>query len=239
MWHTLKDAVRHVLFSLKLDKWYLWLRRAKGENLDHLYKESLQERFSTIYRNMVWRNGRECGSLSGLGSELESTLSIREKLPLMVARLEIKSLLDVGCGDFTWMQAVKLPATYIGVDVVREVIDANSRAFESPSRRFHVVDATRDSLPQADALLCREVLFHLSYQDIKRVLEKIKGTDAKYLLATTDTAVPFNRDIRSGDFRRLNLQKPPFSFPEPAASMPDGVVARGRVLAVWEVAAIP
>ena len=51
-------------------------------------------------------------SLSGPGSSLLSTRKIRQQMPLLIQDLEVRSVLDVGCGEFNWMKRVKL-----GVDI--------------------------------------------------------------------------------------------------------------------------
>jgi len=125
------------------------------------------------------------------------------------------------------------------VDIVSGVIAANESAYHSDRRRFLVLDATRDRLPEADAVLCREVLFHLSFSDIWRVIGNLHNSGAKYLIATNDSGRTFNADILSGDYRMLNLHKSPFFFPPPLLSIPDDALASSRVLAVWNVTDLP
>lgn len=236
---TLKELVRHLIARSGFSSFYLRVRKARGENVDHLYFTSLRDRFTAIYKNRVWRNDRSAGSLSGLGSELENTEEIRGRLSTVLKSIGSQTLLDVGCGDFTWMNQVKLPTEYIGVDIVKEIVRANAAQFGSENRTFCALDATRDPMPPADTVLCREVLFHLSFEDIWRVVENIRNCGAKFLIATTDNDIQLNADIESGDFRLLNLRKSPFRFPEAMLSIRDNAVAKSRALSVWEVSAIP
>jgi hypothetical protein len=83
------------------------------------------------------------------------------------------------------------------------------------------------------------VLFHLSFRDIWRLIENIRRSGSSFLIATTDHDIKYNADILSGDFRLLNLTKPPFRFPRPELSIPDDEVLPGRVLAVWNVSELP
>jgi hypothetical protein len=136
------------------------------------------------------------------------------------------------------MQHVALDAKYIGVDVVQSVVDTNQRLYGSAQRDFRCVDAVAEPIPAADAVLCREVLFHLSFADARKLLENVKTSGARYLIATSDTATSFNSDIRTGDFRVLNLRKRPFRFPAPSFSIPDEAVQPGRSVGVWQVANI-
>ena len=239
MKRTLKELGRHLIARSGLSDLYLRVRKARGENVDHLFYTSLRDRFAAIYKNQVWRNDRAAGSLSGLGSELENTEAIRSHLSSVLESIGSQTLLDIGCGDFTWMHLVKLPTRYIGVDIVPEVIQANVTQFGSENRTFYVLDATRDPMPPADTVLCREVLFHLSFDDIWRVVENVRNCGAKFLIATSDKDIQLNADIKSGDFRLLNLQKSPFRFPRSRLLIQDNAVAKDRVLSIWEVSAIP
>jgi hypothetical protein len=129
------------------------------------------------------------------------------------------------------MQHVALPCDYVGIDVVPEVIEANRR-FERPGVRFAVADAVTGPLPEADVVLCREVLFHLSFRDGLAALRNMRVC-APWLLVTTDTTIWFNSDVPSGDFRRINLQRAPYRLPAPHRTIPDKAVIPGRVLGLW------
>jgi SAM-dependent methyltransferase len=236
---TVKQAARHLVTRCGSFRLYSLMRKVSGENVEHLSCESLAERFSAIYTKRVWLNGRQSGSLSGMGSELGSTEWIRLRLPAMLESLGTRVLLDIGCGDFNWMKEVSLPCDYIGVDIVREVVAANASLYGSAGRSFRVLDATRDSLPPADTILCREVLIHLSFDDIWRVVGNARDSGASFLIATSDCEIRLNADIVSGDFRPLNLRRAPFRFPEPFLSLSDNKVAPGRALSAWAVSALP
>jgi 2-polyprenyl-3-methyl-5-hydroxy-6-metoxy-1,4-benzoquinol methylase len=236
---TAKEVTRDLIAKAGLSGVHVTVRKLRGENVDHLLRESLSERFTAVYENRVWLNGRAAGSLSGCGSEIENTQSVRTHLAELLNFLGTRSLLDIGCGDFTWMQEVSFPFTYVGIDIVPGVIAANNASYSSPQRSFQVGDATRDSLPQADTVLCREVLFHLAFADIWRVVKNIRKSGISYLIATTDNNLKYNADILSGDFRMLNLHRAPFFFPRPTASIPDGSVCADRTLAMWRVADLP
>src|ERR1700730_3784568 len=150
---TVKELLRHLVTrSGILVRFSILTRKALGQNVDHLILGSLAERFRAVYENRVWLNGRESGALSGLGSEIESTAAIRSRLPETLASLATQVLLDIGCGDLTWMKELDLPCQYIGVDIVPGVIAVNAARYGSQSRSFAVLDATRDSLPPSDTV---------------------------------------------------------------------------------------
>lgn len=236
---TSKEMIRHLIAKAGLSGIDLTIRRLRGQNVDHLFFASLSERFTAVYQNRVWLRGRMIGSLSGLGSELENTERVRLGLTGLLKSLDTRCLLDVGCGDFTWMKEVSFPFRYVGIDIVPGVIAANNASYGSAQRSFQVGDATTDPLPQADTTLCREVLFHLAFADVWRVVENIRKSGSSYLIATNDNNLKYNADILSGDFRMLNLHRAPFFFPRPTDSIPDSSVCPDRALAVWQVADLP
>jgi hypothetical protein len=232
---TLKNAIRHVMYKSGLAALHIKLRQAHGYDLRHLSETSLPERFTAIYRRGVWLMGRDSGSLSGIGSEMKHTENIRRQLPDLLHKIGTGTLLDLGCGDFNWMKEVPLACSYIGADIVPEVIRSNSGSFANDKYDFKCLDATKESLPSADTILCREVLFHLSFEDIWKVISNVLQSDASHLIATSDNAVHINADILSGDYRPLNLQKPPFLLPQPVFSVRDDSVVPDRILAAWQL----
>jgi len=195
-------------------------------------------RFHLIYRHLYW--GKNPESLSGRGSTLEATKSIRTALPELLDTLNCSTLLDLGCGDFNWMKEVPLACNYIGADIVDEIITRNIENFSRNDRTFIVLDGTASELPlEADVVLCREVLFHLSNKDIVALLSNLKRSNAKFLICTNIESVKHNTDIFTGGFRQIDLRLPPFCFPEPTTTIPDQGVSANRYLCVWRVSDIP
>lgn len=133
----------------------------------------------------------------------------------------------------TWMRELQLRQNYIGVDIVPEVVEQNKAQVRSAE--FHCLDATVDELPGADTVLCREVLFHLSFADGRKLIENISRKPRKWLICTTDSETLVNADIESADFRVLNLRKAPYRFGEPDAIIADNGLVEGRILGVWDI----
>ncbi len=214
-------------------------RMARQQDIRHLFAPDRKQVFEQIYTQGVWLEQTDQLARSGSGSQLDATKQLRDQLPALLAELGARTLLDVGCGDFTWMQHVDLGAEYIGIDVVQSVISANEVAFGSTTRHFYCLDAVDDALPKADVVLCREILFHLSFADIKDLLNNVKRSGARYLIATSDTCTAFNANVRTGDYRPLNLQRRPFRFPRPQVWLQDEAVMGGRGLGTWILDEIP
>jgi hypothetical protein len=194
--------------------------------------------FSQVYESAGWAS-EESGS--GTGSELRATVDIRENLPELLTRLHANSLLDAPCGDLNWMRRIDLPVRkYHGVDIVPSVIAENQRQFGDQQRQFAVADLTRDELPRADVVLCRDCLVHVSFQDAARILDNFRATGATWLLVNTYPEVDNNRNQFTGrNWRRLNLRLPPFDFPEPVESFADGGDVDPSRLALWKLQELP
>lgn len=199
----------------------------------------VQLRFYRIYKNRHW-GGRFSESASGLGSSLAATTSIRAQLPSLLRSLDCTSLLDIGCGDFNWMRHVELDCRYIGVDIVEQVISQNQLLYGSPMVDFQCLDASSDLLPVAvDVVLCREVLFHLSFKHALALVSNVGATNSRFFIATHIPAERPNSDTYTGGFRPLDLRKKPFAFPEPINCIQDDGVSENRRLCVWRVDDLP
>lgn len=127
---------------------------------------------------------------------------------------------DLGCGDFNiGKHLVQYADRYIGVDIVKELIDYNSRTFTDEHLEFRCLDIAVDDLPDAEVVILRQVLQHLSNDEIQHILTKLSRY--KYLILTEHLPqgefVP-NKEIISGQGTRLkkqsgvNLLAPPFHF---------------------------
>ena len=162
----------------------------------------------------------------------------------MLREIGAQSLLDIPCGDFRWLGEVELGVSYVGADIVEALVSANMQRFESGARRFLRLDLTVDPLPQADIVLCRDCLVHLSYANISRALGNIRESGAKFLLMTNFLEIEGNRDISDGDWRPLNFELPPFEFPVPERTIVENCSESGgaytdKSLCLWPVAKIP
>lgn len=171
--------------------------------------------FDDIHENNTWKSTL---SVSGPGSELAETEEVRSLIPHLLSSLNIQSLLDVPCGDFSWMREVNFGNTsYIGGDVVKHLIESNTALYGNDRRQFRVLNLIKDQLPAADLIFCRDCLIHLSFDDAIAALDNIRASGATYLLITTDPSVRANRPIHSGEYRAINLELPPFRLKHPLA----------------------
>ena len=192
-----------------------------------------QSAFNAIYEENYWGSSE---SRSGPGSTVEYTKALRKSLEKLTLDLRIGVLLDAPCGDFNWMQHVRLPdnCRYIGGEIVAPLVAELERVHAGPSRHFRLLDIVNDELPEADLWLCRDVLFHLPTADIIKTLKNFTKSNITHLLTTTFDFQKFNDDVKPGGFRCINLRKPPFSLPKPILKISDFVApAPPRYLALW------
>ncbi len=201
----------------------------------------LQRLFEDIYRKNSFGDP---DSRSGTGSNLEQTKKIREILPIILEKYGIKSFLDIPCGDFFWMKEIqpqlkKLLNTYVGGDIVKELIKINNEKYCDNIFKFSDLELLESSLPQSDLIFCRDLLVHLSYKNILKAMINIKKSESVYLLTTTFPGRT-NRNILNGNWRPIDLQKFPFMFPGPLEIfLEECVECEGRYkdksLALWEI----
>src|SRR5271170_437160 len=80
--------------------------------------------FETIYDKRVWGGG------SGIGSSPRMAGSYMNFLQAFLNNNAIRSVVDIGCGDWQFSQFINWgERTYLGIDVVASVIETNRRLF--------------------------------------------------------------------------------------------------------------
>ena len=168
--------------------------------------------FTEIYQKNSW-GGK---SKSGQGSDLNQTETIRKELPNLFRELKVSTILDIPCGDFFWMKEINFDfLSYTGADIVEELVISNTKKYSKKNRNFIKLDITKNLLPKVDLILCRDLLFHLSFDDIMRAIQNIKKSGSSYLLCTSNINVKKNSNITTGLWRPLNLQLSPIFLPKP------------------------
>lgn len=202
---------------------------------------SRRKRFEYIYHNNGWHDPE---SRSGHASTMSQTRVIRKEIPVLLKELKIKSLLDIPCGDLNWIREMEMGvARYTGADIVPVIIKMN-KTFYPGFGNFLILDLTKDKLPHADLIFCRDCLVHLSFKDILRTILNIKKSKAAYFLTTTFTKDRKNTDIPTGKWRTLNLMLPPFNWPDPIKIINEGYYDLNHIfddksLGLWKIDTLP
>lgn len=216
--------------------------RAVVERGARWYRQHPRRVFRHIHATNAWGSHE---SLSGWGSTLEQTAALREALPGVMQEVGASSLLDIPCGDWNWMSRTELPAMQItGGDIVPALLEANQARYGHLAT-FVLLDAVRSQLPRVDVIMARDLLVHLSYREVFAALANFRRSGSTYLLTTTFRGPGrVNQDIKTGDWRALNLELPPFSFPTPdfvideRCTESDGIFA-DKSMALWRLSELP
>jgi SAM-dependent methyltransferase len=181
------------------------------------------KKFSEIYYRGAWGPGfgEHSRFFSGGGSHVPVlTEPYVQLLCDALSKERLSHVIDIGCGDFAVGRRIApVCQKYLGIDIVPELVSSLRDRFSSKSVEFACLDVVTDAVPHGDICLIRQVLQHLSNEDILRVLEKLRDFDlivvTEHLPDAPDQAV-FNADIESGAGIRLCLNsgvyvdKPPF-----------------------------
>ncbi len=168
--------------------------------------------FDTIYKGGVWGETGGVGS-SGFGSSLRATLLYRAFLQQFLKDAAIRSVVDAGCGDWEFSQAIDWSGVdYKGYDIVPAVIARNQQRYGKPKVRFFVGDILRDELPAADLLIVKNVLQHLTNADVAEFLKRLPRYKHALLIngVSERTLSAKNDDIAVGKYRELDPTRPPF-----------------------------
>jgi SAM-dependent methyltransferase len=189
--------------------------------------------FLDIYNTNFWRDQE---SRSGTGSSLVKTRKLSEHLPELFKKFEIKSILDLPCGDYNWMKVVDLSGIdYIGGDLVPEIIKDNRIKY--PEVNFIELDLIDGELPFVDLVLIRDCLVHFPNKLVFKSLYNLCLSDCKYVLMTTFPDHVNTIDIEMGKWRPLNLEADPFNLPKPLYIINEGLVgdAYDKSMALWNI----
>lgn len=172
-----------------------------------------EEIFTNIYKNSIWGTNEQGEGFSGGGSTLSATTIYRKFLQDFLKVYAIRSVVDVGCGDWTFSKTMDWNTIeYTGIDVVKPVIEKNKILFETPSIHFIHADLTCTDLPTADLLICKDVLQHIPNEAITHFIKQLNKY--RYCLITNDvtpeTQSSSNPNIQFGQYRPVDLTRFPF-----------------------------
>ncbi len=197
----------------------------------------MDRNLENTFTNKTWENVRGSESRSGDGSTKAYTQKLRQALPRVFSFLNVKTFLDAPCGDWNWMQMVDLSNMhYIGMDIVEEIVDKNQKNFGNSAVEFKHSDITTDPIPDADLMMVRDCLFHLTHELSWSFFENFCDSNVPFLLVSCHENKINTPVEHVADFRPLNLRVAPFHFPPPAIAIndtPDFGSFPKRIMGVW------
>jgi SAM-dependent methyltransferase len=192
------------------------LQRIRRDNAGR----NVAEIFAEIYRNNRW-GGARGRYHSGSGSSGEHAQVYAQAVTAFIKSHDIHRVVDLGCGDFrVGAQLATSDILYTGVDIVPDLVRKNRARFASERVRFECLNIIEEELPEADLCLIRQVLQHLSNQQISRVLTNVEKY--RYVLVTEHYPAsaalrhknidkPCGEDVRVYDGSAVFLDAPPFN----------------------------
>lgn len=180
-----------------------------------IFSQNHEQIFSDIYKYQLWGTNDAGEGSSGPGSTAKNTEIYRNFIQDFLKTFKINSVVDLGCGDWEFTKLINWDGIdYLGLDIVGLVIERNIKLYSSKSIQFRYGNALQEELPSADLLICKDVLQHLPNTDIMKIIKQLHKY--KYCLLTnsinSSTLSSDNPDISIGDYRPLDLTKPPFNL---------------------------
>lgn len=218
-------------------------RLHKWQNAAYYKRLSVGEAFSTIYRSSAWGSLPDRPFCSGDGSIREEVVGpYCHAVRAFIKANNIKRVVDLGCGDFSVGSRLISPGLhYTGIDVVPDLIRYNQEHFGSPSVEFRCLNIIEDDLPQGDLCLVRQVLQHLSNQQILKTLKSLARY--RHVIATEHVyagpGLRRNRDKPQGPGTRMPkrsgvfLESSPFNCPSKLlleVPLPENAILRSVVI---------
>lgn len=172
----------------------------------------LEETFNFIYDLGTWDDS----GFSLSGSHIEVMQPYVDFLESFFVEHDIHSVVDVGCGDWAFSRYIDWSKIeYLGIDIVKSVIERNQKLFVGPNITFVHGNAITMDLPEADLLICKDTFQHLSNHHIMCLLKQMHKF--KHCLFTDyvdkRTLSSTNQDIKSGSVHMIDLSQPPFNLP--------------------------
>ena len=212
-----KSADRFFKLSYWLRKFYV----SKFSNFFFSKEKIRKNAFRHIYLSNHWQNYFKLDlqkSRSGPGSNLNYTSDMSRELEKFFAEKNIKTILDIGCGDFIWMNLLLNKYynydKYLGLDIVDELIKNNNLKYSNDKISFKTFDLVKDDIPKGfDIILIRDVFIHLKNEQIINFLNLLKNLDIKFFGVTSTPSLKKNNELKAvGRYRDINIEIEPFNL---------------------------
>lgn len=207
---------------------HFWISRQKAKMLgvERQYVNlSTAEVFDKIYRDGDWGKDYQGNPTSGSGSHTNSIVTpYVSKVTELLQQMGNPSVVDLGCGDFNvGHQILPHAKHYTACDISQTILNRNKLKFLYDNLEFRHVNLASDELPSGDVAFVRQVLQHLSNDEISKFVAKINsGNLYRYLVITEHLPVaagfvpnidkPDGAGIRLPWGSGIDLAEAPFSF---------------------------
>ena len=206
---------------------HYWLRKLLvnkfvSKNLSKKLKNKII--FNSIYKSNYWNKSKNFNpkfqSYSGPGSipNSKQTNNLITNLEKFFINNNIKKILDAPCGDCAWIERLfKMNIEYTGIDIVNELIVNNNKKFQNNQNiNFFCEDLTEyNKFDGYDFVLLRDFFIHLPIENIQNILNNLRKSNCKFYAFNSYENVKINKEISTGQHRKINLMEKPFSCEQP------------------------
>lgn len=152
--------------------------------------------FTDIYENKIWGQGSLLKPFSGSGSNPDNAKPYVDFVKEITVNYRLTSVLDVGHGDWAMWRDYKFnEIQYTGVDVAAGISRSITEKYGDKNKIFIQIEK-ETLLPDAELLICKDVLQHLSLTDIESFL--LQATKFQYLILCNAIylRMPVSQEIR-------------------------------------------
>ncbi len=188
----------------------------KNEKKPWPTKEAMEQ----VYKMKLWGTNHS-DFYSGIGSHHPEIINpYIEAIRLFLTSFKTPlTVCDLGCGDFNvGKELIQYAKKYIAIDIVPDLIRHHTEKFKQENVVFRCLDIAKDELPSGDCAIVRQVLQHLSNEEVQCIVDKLSCYT--YVIITEHLPqgdfIP-NKDIIAGQGTRLkkksgiNIVAPPFN----------------------------
>ena len=211
--------------SKYLNKYY-WIRKII---VNRFFSKFISQKllnkivFNSIYKSNHWNKSKKFNSnqsYSGPGSVANSiqTNNLITELQKFFKENDIKNILDAPCGDCAWIKKIFISdIKYTGIDIVEDLIIQNKITFNSYSNiEFYCKDLIEyNDFDNYDFILMRDFFIHLPISMIEKILKNLQNSNCKYFAFNNYENESINKEISTGQHRKINFLKDPFNLNVP------------------------
>jgi SAM-dependent methyltransferase len=147
----------------------------------------LRFRLSAFQSSRYWDSRYAKGGNSGTGSYGDLAAFKARILNEFVARKNIKSIAELGCGDGNQLLLSQYPR-YVGYDVSSNAIKRCKNLFsQDSSKRFVLLDGEYRGCGQAEVSLSLDVIYHLVEDDVyEQHMKMLFAAASRYVVIYSD-----------------------------------------------------
>jgi SAM-dependent methyltransferase len=152
------------------------------------------------------------------------------QLPAAFQELEIKSILDCGCGtgggNPPWILTIDLSGisgiSYLGVDIVEPLVATLQAQYTKPTVKFQKMNILRDPPETTDLWFARDFCCLYPKPECMLFFQKFLESKSPFLAITSVDTERAYQKYATGSWIQLNVQRAPLYMPEPLMELEDG-----------------